>query len=356
MVINTNDEKLIAEFEGKKQQLINEKLDNLEYGSSDVALVRVTDHLPNNGMIYSLSNVPFLTRINDLSSRVAFDILREKEQQKSGKTYLGDEKENYLLKISKEYSPLSTQYRSTVHFTLNGIVSNHQYGTFDSPFVIVEPFSHHENDSNILSVRGDDTYFKDYISLSSDSVVLLPLEYKYKVNSVNMNAIFYNGDRDKALDMYLVSIGIVPETIKDSYVEESKTSPLLNRFIESKGYSRERHCYHPVYRIDDERSMDLWKYYDDKFYTYLFKRIYPEGTHLAELDILKNKFNMNFFDERPFRVLKDIVSVIGLAGYKKIVDGYNNELLSKVSIGEYPTNNEILGISPTYIGTKKNKK
>ena len=357
MIIETRDEKVLKEYQDKLSLLIYEKVERESYDSSDVALVRVTDYLPKDNFIPAISNVPFLTRINDLSSRVAFDIMKENEQRRSGHAFLENEIEEEFLEKSKEYSPLSTQYRSTVHFTLNGAVSNHQYGTFNSPFVIVEPFKHHENDSNIVSVRGDDTYFKDGISLSSDAVVLVPIEYKDKAENLEINVVFYNGIRDIALDMYLISIGIVPEQVRDSYVEDSKTSIFLNRFIESKGYKRERHCFHPCYRADDNRSLDLWKYYDDKFYTYLFKRIYPEGTHLNELEILKNTYDMNVFDERPYNTLKNIVSMLGLDKYKEIVDGYNKSLTEKVNIGTYPTNNEILGITPVdVVGIKRENK
>lgn len=357
MVIDANNENALRNYTEEKKRLIFEKTAKGYYDSSDIALVRVTDHLPENSIVPAICNVPFLTRINDLSSRVAYDILKENEQKISGMSYLDPVIEDELLKKSKEYSPLSTQYRSSIHFTLNGIVQNHQYGTFDSPFVIVESFKQHEDDSNILSVRGDDTYFKDGICLSSDSVVLVPIEYKDKLDDRVGNIVYYIGNRDRALEMYLVRIGIIPEKIKDSYVEESKTSSLLNGFIESKGYLRERHCYHPCYKIDDERSLELWKYYDDKFYSYLFKKIYPQGTHLSELDILKSKFDLGFFDKRPMNTLKNIVYSLGLYEYKQIVDSYNQELIQKVSSGEYPTNNEILGIAPIDItNVRKNNK
>ena len=348
MIIDTNDERAIQEYEERKYDLIWEKREKGSYDSSDIFLVRVTDHLPEDSFIPATCNTRFLTNIRDLSSDVVFKILRENEQKKTGHMFLEPEVEDQMLVESKKYSPLSTQYRSSVHFTLNGVVEgNRNYGVFDSPFVIIEPFKHHEDDSNILAVRGDDTYFKDGISLSSDSVVLLPVEYKGKVDESSMNVVFYKGDRNKAVEMYLVENGIVPEDIKDNYVEDSKTLPMLYEFILSKGYRREPHSLHPCYKIDDERTIELWKYYDDKFYTYLFSQIYPEGTHLRELELLKSRYSLGFFDTRPEETLKSIISTIGLDDYKSIVEKYNSELMAKVESGEYPTNNEILGITPS---------
>ena len=347
MVIDTNDKKSLDEYEEKLRLLISEKKERAQYESSDIVLVKVFECLPNNSLIYASCNVPFLTIIDDLSSKVVFDILKENEQKISGNAFLDNEKLEELLKKSKDYSPLSTIYNSTVSFTLNGISSD------KGSIVVVEPFKHHDDDNNILAVRADETFFRNGIALSEDSVLLLPVEYKDKIYDININCVFYNGNRDVALNMYLVSIGIIPEKIVESHIEESETSQLLYQFIAEKKYRTERYYYHPLYAIDDERSHELWKYYDEKFYTYLFRKIYPVGTHLNDFEVLKNARNVGLFYDKAYSILKNIVFSLGLSEYKKIVEQYNNQLSEELSRGEYPTNNEILGLKPVDIEIRR---
>ena len=346
MIIDTSSETELEAYEQEREMLQREKESKGIYDSSDIMLVRITDQFPQTSVLPAICNVPFLTRTNDISLDVVYDILLEKEKRENNTTYVDPLREDELLDESKAYSPLSTQYRSSIHFTLNGPVSDHAYGTFDGKVAIIEPFKYHEDDENILSVRGDDTYFKDGIKLSDEAVVLVPLEWKDSLPPTVNNVVFYTGDIKMAVNMYLVKQGIVPERVRSAYLEESPTSHLINDYIASKGYERERHCYHKNYDYDDERSKELWRYYDSIFYTYLFEAVYHDKANQADLEILKSSFDSTPLRRQATGVLKKVVEEIGLEKYKLIVDEYNNALMEKVREGSYPTNNEILGITP----------
>ncbi len=349
MIIDTSSETELEAYEQEREMLQREKESKGVYDSSDIMLVRITDQFPQTSVLPAISNVPYLTRINDISTQVVYDILIEKEKRQKNIDFVDYERELELIEEAKAFSPLSTQYRSSIHFTLNGPVSDHAYGTFDGRVAIIEPFKYHENDENILSVRGDDTYFKDGIKLSNEAVVLVPLELKDTLPPTENNVIFYTGDLKMAINMYLVKNGIVPETVRSAYLEESPTSNLLNYYIASKGYERERHCYHKNYKEDDDKSLELWKYYDSMFYTYLFETVYHDNVNQDDLELLKNRFDLMQFEKRAEKVLKELIENIGLERYKLIVDEYNNALMEKVREGTYPTNNEILGITPINI-------
>ena len=66
MFIDATDELTLKKAEQLKQRLKEHKKYD-DYTAEDIALVRVTDHFPIDGIINSISNVPFVHFMNDLS-------------------------------------------------------------------------------------------------------------------------------------------------------------------------------------------------------------------------------------------------------------------------------------------------
>lgn len=357
MLIDTNNQDLLIFIEKRKKQLIDEKLNKGSYTSEDIALVRVTDHFPIDKKIYSISNVPFVVKLNDIPKEFAtyklFN-LEEKIKNQDYQTTLNTIKE--INEKAKEYSPYSTQYRSSIHFCLNGVVSSHIMGNFENkPYVIIEPFSFHEKDSNILSVRAEDTYFKDAIILSDKAIILVDEYYKDNIlninNSSNFNIIFYRGNQKTAIEVVLLWMNIIPELMANNHVVESPTSKLLINFIQEKKYNTEKHCLSQSYYNDDQRNLILWKKYAENFYTFLYSKIVDEATiYEKEIKFLSES---SYRDKEALILFEKIINKIGINNYKLIVDEYNQFIIEQIKEGKYPTNNDILDGAPLGISVNK---
>lgn len=345
MIIDATNQETIDNYEYELRNLRLEKKNKGEYSASDIYLVRTTGFFPEDNFLPALCNIPFMFKNNSLVHDVVFDLLLEKEDNPNDYDI-----RTSLIEEAHQYDVYSTQYRSSVHFCLNGLVGNHAYGTFDTPFIIVEPFKYHENDNNILAVRGEDTYFKDGIKLSDEAVVLVPIEMKDQIgDNPSLNVVYYKGDRRKALDMYLVSQGIVPENVCSNYLSESDTSVLIDKYLSSHEYGRERHCFHPNYREDDEKSLKLWDHYAHMFYDYLFEEAYhDDNKRKEEKEILHGEvsYYASSKNSDTYRALRTVIDDIGLDRFKEIVINYNKIIEEKLEKGEIPTNNKLLGIEP----------
>ena len=357
MIIDTEDKEALRQYEEDYQNLVYEKRNKGAYDETDIMLVRVTDHVPNNGISPAICNIPFIISPNSMQNFVIYRYLKERYTDSKGETSLTEEEKAILNEKAKALTPLSTEYRSSVHFTLNGVVTNHMYGDFSGEVVIIEPFACHEDDSNIISVRPDDTYFKDGVSLSKDAVILVPLEMKDSFPDCGVEYVFYKGDRDLAVDMCLVKKGIVPEQIADSYIEESKTSGMLRTFISQKKYDTTRHFDSTVRAEDNEKSEVLKQMYDKMFYDYLFGTVYPNGEHRREYDLLITTATSNWIvDTERQNAFLGIVKDIGLEKYSQIVTSFNESIRTQLEAGQIKTNNELLRITPMEIPKHGNTK
>lgn len=334
MLINTNEENFDLKLNYLKNKLIEEKLEKKSYTDDDIVLVRSTDHLPTSGVIPAICNVPFVTPIRGIAYN-AIDAF----YNKMGLSW--DERKE----IVENNTPLSTQYRSSVHFCLNGVVASHMYGNFDkNPFVIIEPFKYHKNDKNILAVRGEDTYFENQLNLSKEAIILVDERYIDKVIDSKINeqyqVIYYQGNQREAIDMVLVKNGILPELIGSNHIIDSKTSEMIREFIRDRGYPQDKHCYSKSYKEDDQKNFLLWDLYAREFFTYLYSEIYGNiNDKMKEIELLSTFFAN---DNDKLKILTSIIEEIGIDSYKKVVADFNNLIIEKINSGLYPTNNEIL--------------
>ena len=169
-IIDTNDYDTIEEFEILKRDLEDELYIKRKYDISDFALVRTTNFLEEDHVLKALCKIPFVINTNNVPFSTMHDILRNKYNIN---VYDEIEDEKLRLLVGK-YSPLSTQYRSTIHFTLNGLVSNHSKGEFDNRnFIIIDKLANHLGKEDFRSLRMEDTFVKGPFKLSNDAVILV---------------------------------------------------------------------------------------------------------------------------------------------------------------------------------------
>lgn len=386
--IDTDDFFLNEDYERQKRILESEKgRENYKYTANDLALVRVTDHLPNNDKyLVPLNKVPFILELAAHPGETAINrILQNELLEKKKKEQMDkDDKVELTMQEYKEISsmsnilPLSTQYRSTVHFSLNGMVGSHSRGNWESDeqdIIIIEPFSKHENDKNIVNVNGQDTFFKNGIQLSDDGVLLIGEKRADEVLDLGLDKdfdiIFYKGDKKTAINMCLVcTFGVVPENIGSEYILRSSTSDKVKEFINSKEYNQGSHLNSMSYLDDDIFNLKLWALYDNDFLNYLSNELSFSPEFTSKIEFLKSRIPSEAFesvqpdipmtleqqnaiyskralistsyDEDTVNVYKNIIEKIGIDNYKNIVDKYNNALTEAVKTGKYPTNDEIL--------------
>ena len=142
-VINITEKMLMNGLEDGEYYQDGQIITN-NYDAKSMCLVRTTDVFPSDGCIRSMANSNTLLKTSSM--------------------LLGEALNNTDLKDKCQI--MYYGYRSTVHFSMNGLVSNHAYGNFSNRnFIIIEPFFHHIQD-DIISLRVEDTYFKDFVSLS----------------------------------------------------------------------------------------------------------------------------------------------------------------------------------------------
>ena len=103
--------------------------------------------------------------------------------------------------------------RTTIHFCLNGLVGNHAYGYFsERKFLIIEPFKYHVQDSNLISLRSEDTYFKDYLNLCDPIIIMSKKNYNDLIDEcfselTNYKIITYDFTKEQIEEMYPIPFG-----------------------------------------------------------------------------------------------------------------------------------------------------
>lgn len=348
LIINTNNEEQLYEYEIKRKQLIEDKLAKGSYSIDDVRLVRTTNFIETEHVVHPICNVPFLTHINNIIN-VAVTSLEDEIEHID----FYQDMERYMErkeKITKKL-PLSTQYRSTVHFTLNGLVQSHSKGNFDNQnFIIIDNLAHHLASNHILSFRAEDTYMNGDVSLSPQSVVLVRKDkYEELLTQFpmlkNYNIVLFEGDETKAVEMFLTTQGIVSEKIGEHGFDlESKTGGLLGDLlvILSKVNNIESvpHNLSESYKDDDIKSLVLWEYYDNLFYTFLLAKLNYDD---SEKNILLEKLNsLDPFNDNDVMFLKDFIKKIGLDNFYQICSEFNAMLKNKIENNNFPTNSELI--------------
>lgn len=225
----------------KIYQQVKETQENNKYNTftkKNIMLVRTTDIFPEDRELKALADSTFISKnsMNFIAESLQFSDLSREELDKL-KTY-------------------ELSYRSTIHFTENGLVSSHMYGNFDNrPFIILDPLVHHENE--IINFAGQDTFIKGNVKLSSSAIIIMKeqdyLKYKdiypeldtYNVilyngiskedknafmkNAENDLAVFDINDERAVVEAALMDLGYTPELIGSHYLINSPTSDKINQ-------------------------------------------------------------------------------------------------------------------------------
>ena len=128
--------------------------------------------------------------------------------------------ESVLLKKGidvKDYEILVPRYRATSHWCINGIVGDHAGNCFDGDLFIIEEASEHKDDSQLLNMRPEDTFFLGDLKLSPKSKIMMSVEKykellqdpKMKKQLERIKVVLFKENPNEALKCYMNDNGYV---------------------------------------------------------------------------------------------------------------------------------------------------
>ncbi len=117
---------------------------------------------------------------------------------------------NKLTIDKKAYS-----MRPTVHFVLNGVVTDHYAGSWsENPYTIIEPLNKHLNE--IKCIHSVDTWTANSVKLSDKAIILVDIRAKDYLKDSTLyksNVIYYDGNRNVIVNFVLTQLGYKPQSI-----------------------------------------------------------------------------------------------------------------------------------------------
>lgn len=348
IAIRTIDVKSEDSIYKLEEEVIKKQAQQLDkpYTISDFVLVRTSDFLEKDHTLKPICKIPFVTAINNVAHSAIFQVLKERDKVN---VFDEEEYEKFKEKVNK-YSPLSSQYRSTIHFTLNGLVSSHGQGIFDGQnFIIIDKLDKHLGVDNIKSIRMDDTFISGNFHISDESIILINKDRYEELITKNCwlktyNIVLYEGNERLAVEKILLELGITPEKIEAHSAQYSERTELYERCLteisEKYGIGMDKHFYSNEYREDDEKNLLLWQLYDKHFYKLLF-----EYFNVDALDSQKmiKYLTSNENRTKQEEVFKNFILKVGIDRYCDFVLKYNNNIMNLLNQGLFPSNDQLLG-------------
>ena len=263
----------IYEEEGITNSDLQESITQLENTKYKLALVRVSNVIPTNETILPISEVPYLTKsysganmfINSLESLLSESGVIPPLLDFSEEGFEKHAKEQE--RILAEYSPYTSDYNSTLLFSINGIVPDDMNNTFsDKTCAIIEPLMSQINKGNCVSIVPTDTAFKGPMQLSSDAVILieenryenLSEEDKMKLKNLNLTVETFKGKIKEAIKSKLEERGYVAEDLSLSaehdYNISKETREAIDDIAEKKNIGKVLY-----FNVLDRRTSDIDK-------------------------------------------------------------------------------------------------
>ena len=312
------DEETFFEDEGRK--------DN--YTLDDCVLVRTTNAFPFNHEAHS----PLLDNAYDFGLPFYFEfILSSILKEKYPETW-----EEEIKKYFTYYENL----RKTVHFAINGLVPSTMYGNFDfRSFIIIEPLKFHI-ETPPISLRPEDTFFRDKIELSEECALLLKFEeYEtikndpmYKDELKNYKIIVYKGNNEvQALHNALNILGydafMISDhsyTITDRNKAAGKMASLLSHIADENDILQSKHRYTREFKEDSERMEERNRELDELFLNYIFiNGKVSKETRDRVLDLLP----IYSYNANSEIIIRKMIEEIGLEKLAELTRAFNKEML-----------------------------
>lgn len=300
-------------------------------GLDDFLLVHKTNFFPSNDTIYTPKST--------------------QAKRKTSFTFRG-----------KEYQIDTPVSNNTTHFALNGPVSSHMYGDWDSTrYAIVTNFND-VNRENLLAINLEDTYFEGNVHLKKKYYILVPKseveKFKQSKLDLNPNAIIvpYDGIKlDKAVSGLIACLGKMPEVISNNNWAERNDEIIksaikaLEPYQKGDKYKGGKHAYseNMQQKLLEQRANTIISIYEFLQNNGLnptleelkeLLKTQPYGGFLnKEVNDLHGKYYIDVFKNKGYIIPEDILQDkrLKIPPYKR--DGYrdnSDKYYSKLDIFE----------------------
>ncbi len=297
------------------------------YKIDDCLLVRKTTVFPDNGVVETpVHGLAYGFGTSSLLGDAIRDKLLEKEL----------DMDTFTSEFNK-YNIYFETFRSTIHFTINGVVADSMYGVFDYPYAILEPLKHHISDSSLKTLRVEDTYFSDDLQLSSDAIILVPEdkidEVREKHNLEGLNIRLYSGNIEDAIKSTMIELGYQFFDVNDhgyrdgldSGTDASHMYQFIYEFAKSNNISQERHFYSDINYQDQQKRSEEGEKIDLMHLHYIL----DEG---GVNDELVEKINellpyKNYYRNEFNQLMRILVEEVGLLKLQELTNNFNNMMI-----------------------------
>ena len=299
------------------------------YDINNCILIRKTTIFPENGVI----ETPIHGQAYGFgSSTILEDAINNKLREKYQNT---DE----FLQESKKYNVYFETYRRTIHFTINGVVSNSMYGEFNYPYAIIEPLKYHINDESLEGLRVEDTYFTDDMTLSDEAIILIPeeekesLAQKYDLKSLNIHT--YTGEIEEAIKQELQNAGYDFFVVNNHGYRDGLTSgtkdqemyDFIQRYAEEHNISQGRHFYSDINHEDQMKRLEEGEKIDELHLKYILDSgLVSHETKDKVNNLLKDRrYYKKEFDE----LMSKVVDEVGLDNLAQLTNEFNKKMIKE---------------------------
>lgn len=313
------DENLIAMMKSCEQESRSVSLD-------DLVMVRTQDHFPTDGWIVPKGEA------------------NQYEEMSPNQVPYRDVFSEWGIPYLECKTPVYQSARGTVHFTLNGLVSNHMLGDFSGrKYYVFDLLQNHLEDS-ILSLRPEDTYIKGRISfspnacicMSEDTLGSLSEEERRALSSVQLyvydSSLLEKYTEEDIVFSVLYDLGkpflsIGQHGYRNLSGElEDKMRNLVNQVCEQYQFGCDRHfqsqSWMEDFYVENERIASSLEGFLDLL-------VSTGETSDTDKEYLLDQihFNHGNVSSRDYAKFVEIVRKMGKEFYEELVDTYNQGLM-----------------------------
>lgn len=314
---------------------------NDEYSINDCVIVRTTDVFPFDGIVQT----PINGNAYEFKSSTYFnDIIVKMLKDKYPNHYMDEMEEEKFSEEFNKYKVVFEILRSTIHFTINGLVGSTAYGNFDNkPFVIIDPLKYHIN-NHMKSLRVEDVYFDSDLSLSDECAIVIdedtynkiPNDPRYINDLSRFKVYVYKGDQQKAVAFALNDMGYDSFSVSShGYVNEtednsraSKLAKFIDKFAKENNISQEKHFSS---EINYQDALVRNKKNEEINMMYLMHILNSAMTSSEVIDKIKImiEYRQDITD-----ILDSIVKQIGFEKLKLLTQEFNKEYIERLQKGK----------------------
>lgn len=221
--------------------------------------------------------------------------------------------------LLEQYGLVSSKYRSTKHFALNGLVSSHVYGNFSNrSYIFLDPFSEHKNDE-MLNFNPVDTYYKvsrerPFI-LSDKAILMIPISrYKEIVSNPEMrkqlskykDVTVFNGDEKTAVEMKLNELGIFSVEIGAQTISPLALNNAMEKFSNKTGYVYNIHFNSEVDKEDKKITLEMKEQLENKLLNEIYEK-FGENQYTVEQQFVIDRLHVERAQEGYSKEVVDFI-------------------------------------------------